>query len=161
MGGSQTSPSLAHTRDEVKSSSSSVVSCHAVSMCPYTPSSSVCVLPPKSFLSSSSFNAVSMYICSRPLPSQDGPAMTTLLTQPRNTHAHALTRSSSSCGWGWCVPAWMSFDFRPPACQHTPPRTPSFRCCHRILVYAFTRTWCFDEDVQVYSHPQTPRYPFS
>ena len=32
MGGSQTSPSLAHTRDEVKSSSSSVVSCHAVSI---------------------------------------------------------------------------------------------------------------------------------
>ena len=33
-----------------------------VMLCPYTPSSSVCVLPPKSFLSSSSFNAVSMYI---------------------------------------------------------------------------------------------------
>ena len=32
VGGSQTSPSLAHTRDEVKSSSSSVVSCHAVSI---------------------------------------------------------------------------------------------------------------------------------
>ena len=30
--GSQTSPPLAHTRDEVKSSSSSVVSCHAVSI---------------------------------------------------------------------------------------------------------------------------------
>ena len=33
-----------------------------VMLCPYTPSSSVCVLPPKSFLSSSSFNAVYMYI---------------------------------------------------------------------------------------------------
>jgi hypothetical protein len=30
--GSQTPPSLAHTRDEVWSSSSSVVSCHAVSI---------------------------------------------------------------------------------------------------------------------------------
>ena len=35
-----------------------------VMLCPYTPSSSVYVLPPKSFLSSSSFNAVSMYIAS-------------------------------------------------------------------------------------------------
>ena len=58
VGGSQTPPPLAHTRDEVKSSSSSVVSCHAVSI----HSLVVSVLPPKSFWSSSSLHAVSMYI---------------------------------------------------------------------------------------------------
>ena len=55
-------PPLAHTRDEVKSSSSSVVSCHAVSI--HSLVVSVSVLPPKSFWSSSSFYAVSMYIAS-------------------------------------------------------------------------------------------------